>query len=285
YARYKQLCDLLFNQNLFDCNNFANAVPPASNKQCCVEETTWGNTCAADDILPGCREGTFILNLTTLDESEPVLSTQLYGAMPRMQAIDKVGGNVIRSGSIADKDLLLGINFPLFDYYDKAFLFFEKLVFEGSPSYRDGMCSGPSCSSLPGMTQVSEPGATDRDRVKAALHARLTEACNAVHVTNEFEVYFCPTGSTCHIDALNEWASCADIPTAADDALFNPLDLSEVPCSPGSTDNCVVAGADGAGKKYQFLFVDVSGQYQVNSYASNKFCWNANAYLKGSPEN
>ncbi|MBI5635519.1 hypothetical protein HY993_00980 [Candidatus Micrarchaeota archaeon] len=136
------LCSDLVGEFLFDCSNFAkNKAKPF---QCCKPgKFESDGSCKAENVLPGCEDGTFFINVNV------AASEELFKKMPRIVAQDKFG-NALRSGAVGDEAFLVQVKYPFYQYYDLSFNTFDKFAYKtpatpNVPGVVDGYCVGKGC--------------------------------------------------------------------------------------------------------------------------------------------
>lgn len=143
FNAYSQACSNLVQDNLFDCDYFANnpgrvdSMHPFGPFQC---------KDSSGQVLPGCEQGTFYVRVDPrgVTASNTAGDGKLFAALPRIEGDDGFG-NQVRSGAIGDEPFYLPINLRVFFYSDLALDFYDKLAF--SPNgLLTGICVGSSQS-------------------------------------------------------------------------------------------------------------------------------------------
>jgi hypothetical protein len=161
------LLKTLIQGSAFDCYAFAYgdgtpADPHPSKLQCCgnLDKVERGENCDGE-VKPGCGSGVFYIALKIEDAN-------VFGKMPRIY-MDDGAGNVIRSGAIADRNIFVPVNYPLFRYYDDAFKFYNIIAYgktssaypNGQGGVVNGFCQGPSCGAVSPNNQPMPSDAAD----------------------------------------------------------------------------------------------------------------------------
>ncbi|NYZ78083.1 hypothetical protein H0N96_01640, partial [Candidatus Micrarchaeota archaeon] len=117
-------CKKLLEGSIFDCDAFSKEPP---NNMRCKD---------GDKVVEGCDEGNFFVKVSLTDPD-------VYPNLPRIVASDGFG-NEIRSSAIGEEEYFyLPINYPLFKYYDNAFVFYSDLEEKNKqtmPSVPEGTC-------------------------------------------------------------------------------------------------------------------------------------------------
>ena len=306
---YQEHCLAMMKGSVFDCNNFAKPVDAGKPFRCCKAATTWNQPCAPEDVVPGCEDGTFFLNVS-------LNNTLVYPAMPRLNASDG-RGNQIRSGAIGESDFLLPINYPLFRYYNYAFGVYKQLAYgdnypAGYPTgdqaskngVINGLCAGGSdCASIlpdyggPGFGNSGAEGDV-KAGAESALFNHFETACNsysspATLVSQGLDAgdatglgldplgkqMILQASSTGTADSDSDYAPCTDRVaavaggTAPVDAL--PYQMASIPVV------CTDAGLYCAyyhQPSFKFEFKDFDPAYQVDANKQNFFRWSASPF-------
>ncbi len=131
-AKVIENCGKLISQVLFDCEAYSRG-----QLQCCSKPTVEikngkveRNSCVAAGgrVLDGCENGGFYLHVDVDD-------ADIKFSMLRTEVTDNVG-NVLRTGSIADKSFDIFINYPLFFYMNTSFEFAKRLLGVGGEVFQ-----------------------------------------------------------------------------------------------------------------------------------------------------
>ncbi|MFH0922965.1 MAG: hypothetical protein V1811_02810 [Candidatus Micrarchaeota archaeon] len=306
---YQGNCTAMMKGSAFDCNYFAHHydVPGESPYRCCKTRVDSNNkivypdfdtACLADDVVPGCEDGTFFLNVS-------LNNSVVYPAMPRLNASDSKG-NQLRSGAIGESDFLLPVNYPLFRYYNYALGVYEKLAYgQYGPSLTDegdkegvvdGLCGGNDCADpsigfsnggftanymspteaitglktvlfnnllMPACNEYSRP-----DGVASGSGLTYYVGGNAFH--DDVELKISTTGASSDETDYTLCTFITDQSQLTDSAGAYP---NNAPCPSGATDTYCGYYQQLGGLKFEFM--DYDPAYQVDSEQQNFFRWSA----------